>query len=50
MHETTRQTFLIDAKDYLAVIGQVDEASIQEAYIGQWASREAFGGSSQLRV
>ena len=43
MHETTRQTFLIDAQDYLQVVEQIDETKMKEAYIGHWSSRDAFG-------
>ncbi len=57
MSEAQQQrTFLVEAADYCEVLRKVDERSIQEAFIGLWPSREAFGlyllsdGSAEARL
>lgn len=56
MSETQQRTFLVEAADYCEVLRKVDECSIQEAFIGLWPSRDAFGlhllsdGSAEARL
>lgn len=44
MHEQqSTKTFLVPAEDYEAIVERLDETTLRQAYIGRWASREAFG-------
>jgi hypothetical protein len=41
--QQTRPTFLVPAEDYKQIVERLDEATISQAFIGRYESREAFG-------
>ncbi len=44
MHEKQpSSTFMVPAEDYRQLAERLDETTLAEAFIGRWASREAFG-------
>lgn len=43
MNEQQTRTFLVPAEDYKSIVNRLDETTLRDAYIGRWASREAFG-------
>ena len=44
MHEQqSTRTFLVPAEDYKEIVNRLDETTLRHAYLGRWASREAFG-------
>lgn len=44
MHDQERRpTFIVPVEDYKQIVARLDETSLRDAYIGRWASRDAFG-------
>lgn len=41
--QQTKPTFLVPAEDYKQLAARLDEATLSQAFIGRYESREAFG-------
>ena len=42
-HNLEHRTFLVSVSDYQQLLERYDEATLTAAFVGRWASREAFG-------